>query len=155
MGTQVANMFQPHGHYSQAILASDLQVIKNLYRANGYESVQVTSEVLDDYDGTRGDMKIVVKVDEGSLVLVGALEIRGAQAISEKELRSLINTQAGQPFSEATVAQDREVVLNDYFNRGFPAVQLESRRSLPMPRTRGWTWFTSCTRARRSSSIAC
>jgi len=126
MGTQVANMFQPHGHYSQAILASDLQVIKNLYRANGYESVQVTSEVLDDYDGTRGDMKIVVKVDEGSLVLVGALEIRGAQAISEKELRSLINTQAGQPFSEATVAQDREVVLNDYFNRGFPAVQLES-----------------------------
>ncbi|MGA3126044.1 MAG: POTRA domain-containing protein [Candidatus Korobacteraceae bacterium] len=126
MGTQIANMFQPHGHYSQAILANDLQVIKNLYRANGYESVQVTSEVLDDYDGTHGDMKIVVKVDEGPLVLVGALEIRGAKAIRESELHSLINTQAGQPFSEATVAEDREVVLNYYFNRGFPSVQLES-----------------------------
>ena len=54
-------------------------------------------------------MKIVVKVDEGALVLVGRLEIRGAQAVSEAEIRGLINTEAGEPFSEATVAEDREV----------------------------------------------
>ena len=114
-------MLQPHGRYSQAILTNDLQAIKNLYLANGYESVKVTSEVLNDYDDAAGDMKIVVKVDEGPLVLVGRLEIRGAQAVSEAEIRSLINTQAGQPFSEATVAEDREVVMNDYFNRGFPS----------------------------------
>jgi len=126
MGTQVSSMLQPHGRYSQAILANDLQAIKNLYLANGYESVKVTSEVLNDYDDAAGDMKIVVKVDEGPLVLVGRLEIRGAHAVSEAEIRSLINTQAGQPFSEATVAEDREVVMNDYFNRGFPSVQLDS-----------------------------
>ena len=126
MGTQVSSVLQPHGRYSQAILANDLQAIKNLYLANGYESVKVSSEVQDDFDDARGDMKIVVKVDEGPLVLVGHLEIRGAHAVSEAEIRSLINTQAGQPFSEATVADDREVVLNDYFNRGFPSVQLDS-----------------------------
>ncbi len=75
-------------------------------------------------------MKIVVKVDEGPLVLVGRLEIRGAHAVSEAEIRGLINTQAGQPFSEATVAEDREVVMNDYFNRGFPSVQLDSSAKL-------------------------
>ena len=126
MGTQVSSVLQPHGRYSQAILTNDLQAIKNLYLANGYESVKVTSEVLNDYDDAAGDMKIVVKVDEGPLVLVGRLEIRGAHAVSEAEIRSLINTQAGQPFSEATVAEDREVVMNDYFNRGFPSVQLDS-----------------------------
>jgi len=126
MGTQVSNMLLPHGHYSQAILANDLQAIKNLYTANGYQSVQVTSEVVDDYAGARGDMKVVLKVEEGSLVRVGKLEIRGAKAVSETEIRGMINTQAGQPFSEATIADDREVVLNYYFNRGFPSVQLEN-----------------------------
>jgi outer membrane protein insertion porin family len=126
MATQVSNMLQPHGRYSQAILANDVQAIKNLYLANGYQSVRVTSEILDDFNGERGDMKIVVKVDEGTLVRVGALEIRGAQAVSEAEIRSMINTQIGQPFSEETVADDREVVMNYYFNRGFPSVQLEN-----------------------------
>jgi outer membrane protein assembly complex protein YaeT len=126
MGTQVSSVLQPHGHYSQAMLANDLQAIRNLYLANGYQSVQVTSELLDDFAGTRGDLKIVVKVDEGPLVLVSKLEIRGAQAVSDREIRGMINTQRGQPFSEATLADDRELVMNYYFNRGFPSVQLET-----------------------------
>ena len=79
-----------------------------------------------DYQGTRGDVKLVVKVDEGPLVRVRQLEIRGAKAVSEEELRRLINTREGQPYSEATIADDRGVVLNDYFNRGFPSVQMET-----------------------------
>lgn len=126
MGAQVSNMLQPHGHYSQTILANDLQAIRNLYRSNGYESVKVTSEVLDYDGGASGDMKIVVTVDEGPLMLVGTLEIRGLQAVSQQEIRTLINTEAGQPFSESTIADDREVVMNYYLNRGFPSVQLES-----------------------------
>jgi outer membrane protein insertion porin family len=126
MGTQVSSMLQPHGRYSQAILANDLLAIKNLYLSNGYQTVKVSSEVLDDYNGARGDMKIVVNVDEGPLVRVGTLEIQGARAVSADEIRSMINTQAGQPFSEATVGDDREVVMNYYFNHGFPSVQLES-----------------------------
>lgn len=126
MGTQVTSMLLPHGHYSQAILANDIEAIQNLYRANGYQSVHVTSEVLNDFEGERGDMKIVVKVDEGSLVLVGKLEIRGVSAVSEQQIRGLINTSAGQPFSEAMIADDREVVMNYYFNRGFPSVQMNN-----------------------------
>lgn len=126
MRTQVSDVLQRHGRYTQAILANDLQAIKNVYLANGYQSVQVTSKILEDYLGVHGDMKIVVKVDEGQLVRVGALEIRGSRAVSEVELRGMVNTQAGQPFSEATIADDRELVMNYYFNRGFPSVQLES-----------------------------
>jgi outer membrane protein insertion porin family len=126
MATRDSDFLQPHGHYSQALLTNDLQAIKNLYLTNGYQSVQVSSEILDDYNGVRGDMKIVVTVDEGALLRVGTLEIRGSHAVSEDEIRGMINTQAGQPFSEATVADDREVVMNYYFNRGFPSVQLET-----------------------------
>jgi len=126
METQISSTLQPHGHYSQLLLSSDLEAIKNLYRANGYARVNVTSELMADPGGGRGEMKIVVKVDEGALVKVGRLEIRGAQAVSEAEIRRLISTEAGEPFSEAMVAEDRQLVLNDYFNRGFAQVQLES-----------------------------
>jgi outer membrane protein assembly complex protein YaeT len=126
MATQPSNLLQPRGHYSQAILANDLQAIKNLYLANGFQSVQVSSQVLDDYEGEHGDLKVVVKVDEGPFVRVGSLLIKGANLVSEQGIRSMINTQAGQPFSEATISDDREVVLNSYFNRGFPSVQMET-----------------------------
>jgi outer membrane protein insertion porin family len=126
MGTQSAGTLLPHGRYSQSQVSDDLQAIEALYRANGYPSVKASSQVIDNYQGTRGDVELIVKVDEGPLVRVGRLEIRGAQAVSEAELRGLINTQAGQPYSEARIAGDREVVLNDYFNRGFLSVQMES-----------------------------
>ena len=32
----------------------------------------------------------------------------------------------GQPFSDVNVAQDRDLILNYYFNRGFPDVKLEA-----------------------------
>jgi outer membrane protein insertion porin family len=126
MATQVSGALQRHGRYSQSQVSDDLQAIKNLYQSNGYPQVKATSQVIDDYQGKRGEMKLVVSVDEGPLVKVARLEIRGARAVSEAELRGLINTQAGQPFSEAAIADDREVVLNEYFNRGFASVQLES-----------------------------
>jgi outer membrane protein assembly complex protein YaeT len=126
MGTLVAGMQRAHGRYSQSLVSDDLRAIETLYQANGYPSVKATSELVQDYQGTHGDVKLVVKVDEGPLVRVRKLEIQGAQAVGEQELRGLINTQAGQPFSEAAIADDREVVLSDYFNRGFPAVQMES-----------------------------
>jgi outer membrane protein assembly complex protein YaeT len=126
MATQAASIVQPHGRYNQALVTADLEAIRSLYRSNGYPSVKATTQIIDDYEGVHGDIKLVVKVDEGPLVLVGRLEIRGTRAVSETEIRGLINTQAGQPFSEATVADDREVVLKDYFNCGFASVQFES-----------------------------
>jgi len=126
MNTQVAGVLLPHGRYSQAILAGDLEAIRELYLANGYQSVKVTSEETDDFEGVRGDMKVVINVDEGPLVRVARLEIQGAKSVDEKTIRAMINTEAGQPFSEATIANDREVLLNEYLNRGFPAVQFDS-----------------------------
>jgi outer membrane protein insertion porin family len=138
MGTQVASLLLAHGRYSQSQAADDLNAIETLYRANGYPSVKATSKVIEDYQGARGDMKLVVKVDEGPLVWVGRVDIRGAHAVSEADIRGLINTQEGQPFSEATIADDREVVLNDYFNRGFASVQLESSAKYSDP---SHTWM--------------
>jgi outer membrane protein assembly complex protein YaeT len=125
MGTQVVGPLAPHGHFGQALLANDLQAIKNLYLANGYPMVQVSNEV-QDFPGERGDIKLIVKIYEGPLVLISRLSIVGANRIGENELRGMINTREGQPFSESTITDDREALMNNYFNRGFPGVQLET-----------------------------
>jgi outer membrane protein insertion porin family len=126
MGTRVSSFLLKNGRYSQSLTNQDLKAIESLYQSNGYAHVKVTSEVIEDWQGRRGDMKLVVKIEEGWLVRVGRLDIRGAHAVSEEELRGLINTREGQPFSEATIADDRDVVLTYYFNHGFQSVQLES-----------------------------
>src|SRR6202022_1882448 len=40
-----------YGRYSRSALDRDLEAIRNLYRANGFRDVVVSSRVLDDYNG--------------------------------------------------------------------------------------------------------
>ncbi len=46
LSLQPASWTQPHGRFSQAILAVDVLAIKNLYVANGFPNVEVTGNVV-------------------------------------------------------------------------------------------------------------
>jgi outer membrane protein assembly factor BamA len=52
--------------------------------------------------------------------------MEGIKAFPEEQIRRIINTEQGQPYSEITVATDRDAITNFYFNRGFPDVKLEA-----------------------------
>jgi outer membrane protein assembly factor BamA len=58
--------------------------------------------------------------------------MEGNQAFSETQLATEINTAVGQPFSEYDVAQDRDNLLNYYFNHGFPHASFEAAAK-PIP----------------------
>jgi outer membrane protein insertion porin family len=121
-----AARFQSHGRYSQALLATDIHGIEDLYRANGFQQVKVTTTIIDDYEGHENDLVLKISVDEGPQTLVGAFHMEGNQAFSEKDLAAEINTAEGQPFSEYDIAQDRDNLLNYYFNHGFPNASFEA-----------------------------
>lgn len=114
------------GRFSQTLLSRDVEAIENLYKANGFRDVKVTTEVQDDVDGERGDMRIAVRVQEGAQSRVNAVEIAGNTTFSDEMLAELLNTSEGQPFSDASMATDRDSLTNFYFNRGFPDVQVEA-----------------------------
>lgn len=124
MQVQAAGRPFIQGIYSQSLLAHDLDAITNLYRANGFQQVKVTSEVQDNYGGVSGRMRVVVHIREGPQTLVQALTIRGNEHVSMQELLGLVNTTEGQPWSDFNVAGDRDAIMNFYFNRGFPEVSL-------------------------------
>src|SRR5947208_1195510 len=65
-------------------------------------------------------------VDEGPQILVGAFHMEGNKAFSEDQLAAYTNTATGQPFSEYNISQDRDNLVNYYFNRGFPHASFEA-----------------------------
>jgi outer membrane protein insertion porin family len=132
MQVHPASRFESRGKYSQGLLSGDIHGLEDLYRANGFEQVKITSNVLDDYEGHENDLVLKLLVDEGAQTLVGAFHMEGNQAFSEAQLAAEINTASGQPFSEYDIAQDRDNLLNYYFNHGFPNASFEAAAK-PMP----------------------
>jgi outer membrane protein insertion porin family len=132
MQVHPAARFESRGRYSQGLLNSDIHGLEDLYRANGFQQVKITSKVIDDYNGHENDLALIISVDEGPQTLVGAFHMEGNKAFSEKQLAAYINTAEGQPFSEFNIAQDRDNLLNYYFNHGFPRASFEAAAK-PIP----------------------
>lgn len=108
------------GRFSKQYLERDVQAIRDLYLANGFPNVRVTSEVLDNYRGRRGDIAVRIHVEEGPQTLVRKLTLEGNQAISSEDLEAQVASGDGQPFSDFNLVLDRDTLLTEYFKRGFP-----------------------------------
>jgi len=115
-----------HGIYSQSLVAKDVSSIEGLYRANGFLQVKVTPKIEDTDRNNRGYIRVAIHIDEGPQTLVGKLTIQGNAKVSENDLRGLISSTEGQPYSDANVAADQAEITNYYFNHGFPEVRFES-----------------------------
>src|SRR6185312_7265255 len=107
MQLQTASRFFSQGRYSPRLLADDIDGMEDLYRANGFREVKITSKVEDDYNGQQNQLAVAVQVDEGPQTLVSDLNLSGNKTLSDDQLRASINTSVGQPFSEFNIAQDR------------------------------------------------
>jgi outer membrane protein insertion porin family len=125
MKVQPSSRLFTYGRFSQGLLEGDVRDLQNLYRANGFAEVKVTGEVVDDYSGKENELALRINVDEGPQTLVGAFHLVGNKSFPEDKLRAEISTSPGEPFSEFNVAQDRDNLLNYYYNRGFPHASLE------------------------------
>jgi outer membrane protein insertion porin family len=125
MQVQPAERFLSHGRYSQGLLNDDIRGLEDLYRSNGFLDVRITSSVEDDYKGRSNELAVMLKVDMGEQTLVGALQIVGNNAHLDEPLPDL-NTVVGQAFAQTKIAEDREIVLNYYYNRGFPNATFEA-----------------------------
>lgn len=124
MQVQPKNLLLPHGRYSAALLRSDVRDIENKYRANGFAQVKVDSQAEDDYHA-QNRIAVFIHISEGPQTLVGSLQVTGNVTQDEASFPPL-NTQPGQPFSDVNVAQDRDILLNYYFNSGFPNATFEA-----------------------------
>lgn len=109
----------PYGRYGAIYLRQDIQAIENLYISNGFRGVKVNARTEDDYRGHKDHLAVFIQIDEGQQWVVSSLAVEGPEDGDAAALRSTSVSLAGQPFSEANVANDRENFLTYYYDRGY------------------------------------
>lgn len=114
-----------YGRYSREYLEKDLNAIRDLYRSNGFREVDVTSRSMDDYQGKSNAIAIFIEVKEGEQWFVSKLEFTGLSDQDQTYLRSILHSTEGQPYSEYNVAADRDIILEYYYNNGYPDAKFE------------------------------
>ena len=119
-----ASRFVSHGRYSADLLKGDVATLEGLYRSSGFRQVQIQTQVDDNYRGSENKLAVHIHIDEGVRTRVGELYVVGAEKVANGELPEL-STEPGQPYSEQDLANDRERILNFYFDHGFPNATLE------------------------------
>ena len=115
------------GRFSESLVERDRRAIEELYRTNGFRDVQVTPSWEHDYLGRENEMVVFFRIDEGTLTLVEELAIEGAETISEEAFRGRLASSPGQPYSEVSVATDRDLILAEYFDAGYHNVKFRWR----------------------------
>jgi outer membrane protein insertion porin family len=125
MQVQESSLLLSRGRFSQALLKDDIRTMENIYRAQGFARVKITGQVEDDYKGAHNQLAVLIGVSEGPQTLVGSFQIVGNTTPIDDPFPAL-STSMGQPFSDANIAQDRDILLNYYFNNGFPDASFEA-----------------------------
>ena len=126
MFLQPARFLQfPHGRYSAGLLAQDEDSIKGLYQTNGFRDVAVTHQIEDDYRGKPGDIAITLTIAEGPQYFVNHLDVAGIEKLNKESILAKLSSVSGQPFSDFNVAVDRDTILAQYFQNGFPNATFE------------------------------
>ena len=106
--------------FSRRLMEADALSMKNLYISNGFLSVKVEATADETSKGKTGGLIARFNIEEGKQTLVSSLQVEGMHAISEEEIRGVLGSLPGQPFSDINIASDRDNVLALYYNQGFP-----------------------------------
>ncbi|MCX6631653.1 MAG: hypothetical protein NTW28_28925, partial [Candidatus Solibacter sp.] len=126
MYLQTASFLQfPHGRYSESLLRRDRDNIANLYESNGFRDVKVIPHSTDSYLGKEGNIAVTLEVQEGPQYLVNRVQVDGVEQLDKVRILAKLSSSEGQPFSEFNVAVDRDTILAEYFESGFPRATFE------------------------------
>jgi outer membrane protein insertion porin family len=106
--------------FSRRLLEADIFSMKSLYAANGFLAANIVGTTPNISQEKGGELLVQITIEEGKQTLVSSLKIEGSKAIPEEELRGVLGSLPGQPYSEISVASDRDNILALYFNQGFP-----------------------------------
>jgi outer membrane protein insertion porin family len=115
-----------NGRYSRAFLKRDINAISDLYKSNGFRDVEVTYTAEDDYQAKPQNLALLINIKEGPQWFVNKLEIVGVPDNELEQVKALLHSTEGQPYSDFNVATDQDAVLNYYFNNGYPDAKFEA-----------------------------
>jgi outer membrane protein assembly complex protein YaeT len=121
-----------HGRYSDGFARRDEDSIKTLYQDNGFQDAKVTAVPHDDYRERVGEVAVTVEIEEGAQYKVSRVQLNGIANLGEPDLVRKLASAPGQPYSQASVAMDRNYILTQYHNAAYPDASFDWRE-IPGP----------------------
>ena len=134
MQVQRADLYLRNGRYSPALMKSDEDSILGLYRANGFGKAAITTSTKDMDTSALGkkakvpQIAVLVTIVEGPQEKFGTVTLTGVDDSRIKDVRALLNAQAGQPYSVITLSGDRDAILDYYLSHGFSQARVEVKQ---------------------------
>src|SRR5579875_732578 len=119
MFLQTKSIVLRYGRYSETFRTNDQRAIENLYQANGFRDVKVTSSVETNYKGKPSDIAVTFRIHEGKQWRVSNLAIEGTARLNLSSIRDQLYSAVGQPYADVNVSSDRNRILEYYYDHGF------------------------------------
>jgi outer membrane protein assembly factor BamA len=124
-------VLQPGALYVESHLDATVGALIRIYTTRGFRWASVKSGASE--AGTEGTVSLVrpsIVIVEGPRAVLDQITVTGTSAISEVEVRRLLQVQPGQPFYEPSISAGRDAVQLEYLNLGFSSVEVVLTPSL-------------------------
>ena len=120
--------------FVEAALDAGASAMERLYQAGGFTTARVTPEYTTipserPADPTRR-VQVVVNVNEGPKTTIQSVAFSGNTVFSEAELRNFITITEGVPYTQTEMVRSRDIVEQQYRDRGYESVDVTSPVSI-------------------------
>jgi outer membrane protein insertion porin family len=127
----------PGDLYIASHLDATVGALVRLYNTRGFRFVNVKSAVAEaGGDAAAASVRPSIAIVEGPRAVLEQITVTGASALSEAEVRRLLQVQPGQPFYEPPIRAGRDAVQLEYLNLGFSSAEVALVPALSDDRTR-------------------
>jgi outer membrane protein insertion porin family len=141
MFLQPSSLLLRYGRYSEAFREKDEEAIANVYIANGFQDVKVTSKVITNFSGKPNNIAVTYTIDEGKQWRVASLKIIGANLLDLSPIEQDFASIEGQPYADVNVQSDRNRILEYYYSEGFQSASFSyTKEPGPEPATVNLTY---------------
>jgi len=130
-------VLRPGDLYNASHLDAIAGALERLYRTRGFRWVDIKSSELDaGSDGGSARVRPVIAIVEGPRAVLGEIAVTGPKALSDTEIRRVMQLQTGQPYYEPSITTARDAIQLEYLNLGYSTVQVSIAPALSEDRTR-------------------
>jgi outer membrane protein insertion porin family len=130
-------VLKPGDLYVASQLDAIVGALVRLYRTRGFRWVDIKSSETDvGSDGGNALIRPVITIVEGPPAVLGDVTVTGAKALSDSEIRRVMQLQPGQPYYEPSITAARDAIQLEYLNLGYSTVQVSLAPALSEDRTR-------------------
>lgn len=111
-------------HFNPDALEGDLNNLQEFYYALGFAEAKI-QDFRYDYDETRTKASIIIKISEGSQILVREVKIEGNRRIPDADILSVLTVSPLVPYNEIDIADSRFAILSLYKKQGYLDAEVE------------------------------